>query len=382
MMASSKRLKKNEAVVNHQMASKLNLLQLPSEILLIIAEFLLNTKPQNEYSTTLFWLPDFSHLLSLSLVHSRLRKVCFVAGLFDRIKPKGTDTYAYGFWEYKLQRLLRPFCPTSLGVDVGEPKLWNLYAKIMRQIPSLDELRVGGVMPEYDAANALCRSDLSKAFRRFKGSTLVLENTCFSDENIPILLNIGCDGVTKLNLVRCQMHVSAARLMEPDIQNAIKTQPGRVTPLCPRVEVFSCDFGTLKNDTGDLELVEELRIASENVGSIGAFSFFFLINADHIQHVGLGSGCRPRLSKYRDTEWDELYPVDEKDFEINQLCNLPIYCTFAILRWSCCRSLLSFTDYDGMNGPFLEDSNWRYNEDDVPWVMQTNHFEKVRLLTL
>ena len=178
------------------------LLALPSEILLIIARFVVDFDSVDGecYEVAFMKRSRYSCLLSLSCVHRILRRVCLTAGLFRHICPKSMNFKAFGtFKEFHTRQQL-----VSLSVDLGNSKVWTICAQLMEQFPDLDELRLLGSPAR--SVSLFRGSHLSHRFSLFKGSSLVLRSACFTNHSLPILRQIGHETVTSLYFDESKLH--------------------------------------------------------------------------------------------------------------------------------------------------------------------------------
>lgn len=324
--------------------------ELPPEILLIIARFL--RQPCQVFPATTLHNQEIYllSLLPLSLVSKTLRNVCIAAGLFDRIKPKPSENCLYRVlrWLPKL---------SSLTIDISKPQYWKVCAKIMRTFAGLDDIRLTGVAKR-GTTTKLCNSALGEAFQQFNGSTLRLNNVLFNGASVPILLKLGRTNITNLYLDQCEF------IFKTDVEQ-LATKLGFIPPLCPNAKVVSYIF------SGNPDEYER-----QSCQSVSNFTKLFLERAKNIQHVGLNYGYRPRLLKDRETVSGD---ADTRDSEVfmNMAYHNSRYVMLTALRQYSQDSLLSFTEYEGLSGPFM----MLFHEQMEPYSTSAlGRFNKMKLL--
>ena len=300
-----------------------SLSELPPEILLVIIHFLPRQPCQVYSATTLHKQVYIPSLLPLSLVSKTLRNACIAAGLFDRIKPKPSQNCFYRV----LPRLSKL---SSLTIDISKPQFWKVCAKIMRTFAGLDEICLTGIVKR-GMTTKLCNSALGEAFQQFSGSTLRLKNVLFNGTSVPVLLKLGRTNITNLYLDQCEF------IFKSEVEK-LAGKLGFIPPLCPNAKVVSFVFSDeYERQTGQ---------------SVSSFTKLFLERAQNIQHVGLNYGYRPRLLENRETLPDDA-DTRYNEVAMNMAYDNSRHVMLTALRQYSQDSLLSFTEYEGLNGPFV-----------------------------
>src|SRR5437762_2990130 len=111
--------------LSHPPFPKLNLLQLPVEILMMITRFLIAPCPQQYGCTSLHRPDDITTLFSLSRVHTQLRWICIALGLFRCVIPRNKEAFKLDD-NSSLSYALFPCALSSLGINLGEQSLWKI----------------------------------------------------------------------------------------------------------------------------------------------------------------------------------------------------------------------------------------------------------------
>ena len=300
--------------------------ELPPEILLIIARFL-PRQPCQVYSATTLHNRDVyvPSLLPLSLVSKTMRNACIAAGLFNRIKPKPSQNCFY--------RLLRQLPKlSSLTIDISKLRFWNVCANIMRTFAGLDEICLTGIVKR-GITTKLCNSALGEAFQQFSGSTLRLKNVLFTVASLPILLKLDRSNITNLYFDQCEF------IFKSDVEK-LAGKLGFTTPLCPKAKVVSFVFSANPDEY-------ERRTRQPILN----FTKLFLERAQNIRHVGLNYGYRPRLLENRETIFEDVDRHDE--FAMNMAYHSSRRVVLTALCQYSQDSLVSFTEYEGLSGPFM-----------------------------
>jgi hypothetical protein len=333
--------------------------QFPAELLIMIAKCLLCQPCETYSATTLHKSGHYECLQPLTLVSKSFRHACIAAGFFNRIQPHPSHPDFYHI-------LLHSTRLSSLTVDIGEPQLWRACANIMKMFPKLEELGLTGSATQ-KSAKQLCNSSLGKAFQQFAGSSLVLKKAHFIDPTLRILLKIHRANVTKLCLNQCELQVT---LDENELQTIVKRQNGRGTPLCPNAQVISFVYS---GDSDPLQLKPQTIVGFVNL---------FLKYAKNIQHVGVTYGFRPRLFNDREILWGNMRrQLEEILWRTNWSYNLSRKYILSALRQYSRNSLVSFTEYDGLNGPFMEDMDWWFEPHRGPFQTTLPPFTAIKLLS-
>jgi hypothetical protein len=342
--------------------SRMNLLQLPPEILMMIACFLIISYPQQYYDTSLHRFDDVASLFSLSRVHSQLRWICIASGLFRRIFPKNTE--AINLADYtSLTRSLFPIGLSSLGINLSYASLWETCGKVMKRFPDLKELSLSGII-DSTMIKMFCDSELGSSFMQFRGSSLILKHCCFDDLSICILLKLQRQTITNLLLDQCELNVSLHGHYVPGEPLAL----GWATPLCPNVQVVSYSYVGVPEADGEFCL-----------SSTFGFVYIFL-QYTKVQHIQLSYGYRPRLFEDRKLVGiDEDRSYREGDQNVNWAYNTSRQMILSILMTFARDSLLSFTEHDELKDSFMENGGW-WDASGIPLLgLQT--FHKVKILS-
>jgi hypothetical protein len=109
------------------------------------------------------------------------------------------------------------------------------------------------------------------------------------------------------------------------------------------------------------------------------FAFLFLKNNKRLQHIEVSDGFKPRLLKDREHVEDD---VEVARNEINQDANIAFATSRRLilrhLLMYANKSLISFTEYDELTGPFMEDQRWWKGGTGL--FLGPRRFEKVKLV--
>ena len=320
------------------LSSQLNLLQLPPEILMMIARFLISPCPQQYYDTSIYRLDDVTSLCSLSRVHSRLRWICVASGLFLRVFPRNTEAFRVADYT-SLSCPIFPAGLSSLGINLGEPDLWKTCGIVMKRFPDLNELSLSGRI-DATLVQEFCDSELGSSFTEFGGSSLILKHVYFDDSTICVLLKLKRQTVTKLQLDQCELRIS--------FRGAFFWGPiafDWTTPLCPNVQAIGyCYVGVLHTN------------GEYSVSSPFGFAYLFLQYASKIQHIEVSYGYRPQLFEDRKLVGiDEDRSYDEMDQNANWAYETSRRLILETLVRYARDSLLSFTEHDELKGPFMDE---------------------------
>ena len=169
------------------------LLATPPEILVLIAESVANVSTA-PYKISLYQPSDNSTLANFSLANKAIRRACISAGLFSnctlpahKVDPS-LDRDAAWFGTGPLRII-------SLGIDLGNPNVWDSCAHIMTAFPDLDELVLSGSFPKR-LTPAFFKSELATTFRSFKGTSVVLRKAPLTYTQSEISSLIGGSNVT------------------------------------------------------------------------------------------------------------------------------------------------------------------------------------------
>src|SRR5271170_4628306 len=178
------------------------LLATPPEILVLIAESVadVSTSP---YKTTVYQASDKATLVNFSLANKAIRRACISAGLFNAcILPAGKVASSldlkevFSTWPMRLG---------SLGIDLGNPELWDSCADIMGSFPQLDELVLSGCYPTRLSTRKFLNSELGTKFRSFKGTSVALRRASLTCTQSQILFIIGGSNVTAFKCLECDL---------------------------------------------------------------------------------------------------------------------------------------------------------------------------------
>ena len=177
------------------------LLATPPEILVLIAECVANVSI-SPYMLTLYKASDNATLVNLSLVNKAIRHACISAGLFNnctlpahKAGPSLDLDDLCGIWPLRI---------TSLGIDLGNPNLWDSCAHIMGNFPDLDKLVLSGRYPNR-LTSAFLESELATKFRFFKGTSVVLRGASLTSVQSQILFLIGGSNVRAFTYLECHL---------------------------------------------------------------------------------------------------------------------------------------------------------------------------------
>jgi hypothetical protein len=115
--------------------------------------------------------PDRESLRHLSLCNKTLRGECRSAGLFSRLTPPEPKRYL----STDLEKLLGgiPWRLTSLGIDLGNPDVWEICAHIMGRFPDLDGIVLSRSPKK--TKERFINSDITSKFEAFKGTSVTLK---------------------------------------------------------------------------------------------------------------------------------------------------------------------------------------------------------------
>lgn len=340
-----------------------SLLQLPPEILMTIARFLV-LRCQRYHSTSIYRSYNVTSLLSLSRTHSYLRSICIASGLFCRVFPRNMEAFnldGYDSFPYLLQQ---PNL-SSLGVNFSESSLWFTCGKIMKHFPSLDELSLSGVIHK-SMVKGFNDSELGSAFKKFDGSSLILKHVSFDDSTICVLIRLRRENITKVCFDQCELNIPCCQLpyYEP-IRSRWEL------PLCPNVRAISYSYIGVpygKGEKGDHYLQSPL-----------GFVALFVQQAFELEHLEMSYGFRPRLFEDRrlvgidtDQGYDEMYQNANWAYETCRRIMLDF------VRENVNSSLLSYTEHESLTGPFMEDTYWWQG---YGGFLGHDTFDKIKLLS-
>ena len=312
------------------------LLATPPEILVLIAESVANVSTA-PYKISLHRPSDNSALANFSLANKVIRRACISAGLFSitllahKVEALALDRDAwFGTGPLRI---------TSLGIDLGNPDVWDSCAHIMTKFPDLDELILSGTYPKW-RTSAFFKSKLATTFRSFKGTSVVLREASLTYTQSQISSAIGGSNVTSF------------RCLESDLY------------MCTSVflKLESLMF-TLPSNRG------------KNFGGVDV-----LINRI-LAPMGTYSEVRPQLRRF---EWafgskvrlrkDRTKALGPPRFVKNWSCNRDMAHMLLALRLQTYKSLEIFVDGDSLGGDMVD------MIDNLASVQQLPRYEKLKLL--
>jgi hypothetical protein len=320
------------------------LLALPAEILLIITRFVVESVDGECYEMAFMKRSRYSRLLSLSCVHSSLRRVCITAGLFRHTCLKSWNLKTLNTFKefYAHQRIL------SLSVDLGKSKTWDVCAQVMKKFPDLDELQLVG-NPSQGIA-LFGGSNLSHQFTLFKGSSLVIRSAYFNHNFFPIFRRIGREIVTLL-------YIDKSKLRFSDLYSGGHHTRFPMFPNLKRVQFIG--------------LFDQYRI-----DTFGSFVDRFLVGCQ-LTHVEMSYGFVPLCSAKQDNDLPIRTRMKEM-LEANDAYRWMRKNMLRALRQSSCASLKVFIDHDRVKETFIADDAIFQRDDNN----SLPPFQKMKLLVL
>ena len=320
------RPRKNRTIASSTLKHSLNdcwLLRLPPEILVLITQFIaaLNTSPyplSQQHSE-----PEF--LLNFSLCNKAIRRVCRSAGLFSRLTPPSERKKKL---PANLEMLIGgiPWNLTSLGVDLGNPDVWEICAHIMSIFPDLDGLVLSG-SPQKRKKMRFLRSDIGAKFAAFKGTSVTLKWARFTKYQSAVLFHLNRSNVSIFNFLESECVCPQRR----DWWDYVET-------LFPKLQVFV--FNGLRKFNA--------YFISEFYDTENLFASLFG-NAPNLKYFEFTSGSTPRLLKVRERERSGMVAGYAFDTYWNMRTRDSI---FVYLQRFAQNSLEVFVDADGLSGPF------------------------------
>ena len=267
----------NMATKNAQ-TLKSPLLATPPEILLLIAESVANVgSTSTSYSLTVQQLEsDNATLVNFSLSNKAIRLACISAGLFNKctlpahkVGPSLDFDQVFGRTPSRL---------TSLGIDLGNPNVWESCAHIMGRFSALDQLVLSGCFPK-QRTPAFFESELATKFRSFKGTSVELRRTSLTCTQSQILLLVGGSNVTSFICLECDLSESGygtaghmwacvfpklksfmfsfpsirrKNFVSPDVRiNCILAPTGMQPEVRPQLALFEWSFGSKARNLKD-----------------------------------------------------------------------------------------------------------------------------------
>ena len=183
------------------------LLHFPPEILISIAQYVVQEEVRSDFKITIIPQAHYHALSPLSLSHSSLRKACIAAGMFSCIKPTlDISTRIFEETHRSFGRViyrgfgLTPI--TSLIIDLSNPKVWDFCDAIMDKFPRLEELGFSGSL---DEGIDFLATNIGKNCLNFGGKSLVLRNVNFTCRSLDVLLSLWKHNITWLTLERSDL---------------------------------------------------------------------------------------------------------------------------------------------------------------------------------
>jgi hypothetical protein len=302
----------------------MKLLELPVEVVYMVIEWVIKLPvPHPVYPLTfLYRAIDHNSIIAVSQTNRFFRRICLdlcVIRYLSPIAPTST-------------RIEACTCSlTALGVNPGDPLVWDGCGQILKQLPTIKELIFNGLITRDTDINAY-NSNLVLGFRRFKGSTLTFKDTYIDELAFRLLVELNTQTITFINFDHCEFAMLHYYLPTP-----YKYQ----LPLCPNAEAISF-----------IHKAHQESYFKHYVRSLECIIEFFIQGTKHIKHVAAEYGLKPRLTEQLPESYltqVEYELPENRDYECVRLAWL------AGLGRNAGSSLISYTEYDGLQGPFMED---------------------------
>ena len=301
------------------------LLRLPPELLLHIVRFVLSKDLISGHD-------NYPSLIPLSLLHRALRQVCISAGLFRHLTPTPSRSPK---WFKAFSDSLDLSRITSLGVDLGNERVWPLCAHVMGTQPSLDELCVMGTTST--RTSKFCDSELGKRFAEFKGTSIVFRRALFMRWSLGVLARLGGKTtVTSIVFDRTRLHFHRQQ------DDPVTTLRYPLFPLVKRIKYIG-------GPRGDLRLVVSL----ENFVSL----FMVKCQVTHFEaswgDLPVCCGLQKEYAKeghYHDRVWEMM--------QINRRLHRSMTTIYQALQQHSSNSLKVFIDRNARADTFMDWSSF------------------------
>jgi hypothetical protein len=297
------------------------LLRLPPELLLSIARLVIHKDPLTR-------VPDYSSLIPFSLSHGGIRHICISAGLFRQISPRANFRRFKEFGDsLDIRRI------TSLGVDLGNEKVWAFCAHVLSVKRNLEELCVIGTTARFTAK--FCASNLAKRIAEFRGRSLVFRRALFTKLSVSVLAKIGGRGtVTSIAFDRSKLHFNPWR---------DATQQGLSFPLFPsvtRIKYIGAPLDSLRHT------------------SVENFVHLFMRNC-RLTHFEVSYGFTAKCCGYRGTDDPDFDAKIAQILNSNRNLFLSMGTIYDALSQFSSKTLQVFLDRDSRSDTFV-DKSWVY----------------------
>ena len=218
-----------------------------------------------------------------------------------------------------------PMRLASLGIDLGNPELWDLCADIMGSFPQLDELVLSGCYPKRRSTRKFLNSELGTKFRSFKGTSVVLRRVSLTCTQAQILIIIGGSNVKALMCLECDLSFGW----------------GIKGMWLPKLESFMCTLPSIrrKSFTGPDVLIDHI------LAPIGIYPEIRV----RLAHFEWAFGSKARLWKDRTTP-RKGPPRFVKNWTYCRVMSQMLI----TLQFQTCKSLEVFIDGDSLGGDMVD----------------------------
>jgi hypothetical protein len=301
--------------------------QLPPEILVYIAKYLLAAESKTKYQFTAFQRPNYRALLPLSMSHSYWRNICVTAGLFSFIRPR--------YDPVKMRRVPSPRASgesltlsfgipllTGIMIDLSAPNVWDFCGTVIAESPALRELGfTKSIRGDFESFR---RSRLWKGCASFQGSSLVLRDARFNWCTLEVIFNLRKCNITCLSLERSGLEIE---------EDEMEVLGAPLFPGLQKVRFLGEPFQSVTDNARDILL--QINLAK-----------MFLVGAK-ISHFEMSYGFKPRLSRQR------KLLGSEKRLKTNVLYLALRRRLLQVLRSSSNESLKVFIELDQIEAPFF-----------------------------
>ena len=341
---------------NHRIIST-GLFRFPPEILIHIARYVGAAPNPRTYPLTTG--QDRESLLNLSLCNKVIRGVCRSSGLLSKLTPPAR---AKNCRRAHLETMFGGVAwgVNSLGIDLGNPAVWNICAHIMKQFQNLDSLVLHGCPERLRNGFADCK--LGRRFKAFRGTTLILKRASFNEPQMAVLYDLNRSRVRNFQCIESNF--------------VFKDTLGREDQnLFPKLRSFIfTGHPTRRTDFIHQEYFHSFSAPSalQIRRFYNVFGSLFSGGLQGLRYFKLYSASTPRLSKRRqDVTRGSLASgwVPEQNWNKRNRFGILAY-----LRAFASQSLEVFVDSDGLSGPFLDHAGL------VAYEQHCAPFEKLRLL--
>src|SRR5271170_533787 len=293
------------------------LFRFPPEILVLIVQWVakFNTSPYPLTRT----FPDRESLRHLSLCNKTLRGACHSAGLFSSLTPPEPKRYLWTDLEKLLGGI--PWRLTSLGIDLGNPDVWEICAHIMGRFPDLDGIVLSRTPKK--TKERFINSDIASKFEDFQGTSVTLKGASLNEYQSGILFHhLNRSNVVNFSLIESQFICHGSEYW------------GKVEPLFPKLQSFV--FIGLPKFTRSF-----IHEFDDQFNLFGALFW----NPPDLRYFEFTSGSTPRLLKDRRQEANRMVCGKSCDTYWNKRTRGGILCYLNLLhtdRWKSSLRLMGY----------------------------------------